>query len=229
MSPGIGIERGFFGKRTSGRKGDMSFISTRSNRIPKHRACHGGNSAGYSLLEVLFASLLLLVVAVSILPLFTRALQSNLAGGRASNMTNFAASDLEAANQRTINHSQYDLEGQQVLSLGEAFWNLVVDGTGSNSSIGDEKWQADDTGSGVFVWKRSTKVRKYSISDITPLVQPDGTTLSALGHPYKYDSPLSLDDSSVHLSEFRVTIRPNQDNLPAATGRRLTVGHFRAY
>ncbi len=189
----------------------------------------GGGAAGYSLLEVLFASLLLLVVAVSILPLFTRALQSNLSGGRASNMTNFAASDIEAANQRTINHPAYDLEGQETVNLGRRFWNLVVDSTGRNAYIGDEQWEADDTGDGVFVWERSTTVRKYSISDITPLVQPDGTTLSALGHPYKYDSPLTLDDSSVHLSEFRVTIRPNQDNLPAATGRRLTVGHFRAY
>ena len=42
------------------------------------------------------------------------------------------------------------------------------------------------------------------------------------------DTPLT-DDENAHLLEFRVTMKENREALPAATGKRITVSHHRAF
>ena len=65
-------------------------MKTRGRLLSAGRPPGGGQAkrgdAGFSLVEGLIAAALLLVIAVSILPLFTRALKSNLSGGRASQL-----------------------------------------------------------------------------------------------------------------------------------------------
>ena len=185
---------------------------------------------GYSLIEVLFASFLLLVVAISIIPMFTRALQSNLAGGRASAMATFAASDMEVVNQKTIDHEDYELEGTDFVSVATEYWNMGTDSTDNegNKYLGDEVWQDDDT-TGMILWERTTEVRKYAVSDILPIVDTSGTTLTGYGeNPRIFDLPLKpSEEGSKHLVEFRVQIKPYGNVFGA--GKQITISHFRTY
>ena len=60
---------------------------------PQARAV--GAEAGFSLLEVLIAAVLMLVIAVGVLPLFTRAMTASLSGNDSSQASNFGRSRLE--------------------------------------------------------------------------------------------------------------------------------------
>ena len=200
--------------------------------LPGRRArmSRGSAAGGYSLIEVLFASILLLVVAISIIPMFTRALQSNLAGGRSSAMATFAASDMEVVNEKAIDHEDYALEGTDFVNVATQYWNMgegAADGE-SNAYLGDEVWQDDDE-TGMILWQRTTDVRKYAISDILPIVDTSGTTLVGYGtHPRIFDLPLKPgEEGSKHLVEFRVQIEPFSESFGA--GGQITISHFRTY
>lgn len=200
------------------------------------------SQSGFSLLETLFAAVLLAVVAVSILPLFTRALQSNRAGGWSSVMSNFAGADIETANQMVIDHEDFDLPAGGVLETGAQYWNSGAVDTGeANKLIGDEQWEDDPSGPGLVLWVRNSKVRKYSFADISVgTISSDGSpTLLSLGHPELFDRPLDNDDGAdgykAHLTEIRVTVQPcrgcdgSESEQFLALGQRTTVSHFRAY
>jgi len=187
-------------------------------------------AAGYSLLEVLFSAALLLVISVSILPLFTRAMESNVAGGRATAMSTLVAADVETVGQTTVDHPDWNITSG-VAVLGTQFYNAGVPGS---DHVGEAEWKDDHTDPGLYLWERSTAVRKYSYADVIPgtVSVGDDTTLVTRGHPELYDQPLDDDDgadaSNAHVVEFRVVINP--DSSAAATvGQRMTVGHYRAY
>lgn len=203
---------------------------------------HKMPAGGFSLLETLFAAALLFVIAVSIIPLFTRALQSNTAGGWSSVMTNFVGEDLEGSNQMVLDHEDLDLPIGGVLDLGTQYWNAgIVDSGDGNIVIGDEAWQDEPDGPGLVLWMRRAKVRKYSFADISVgTISVDGSdTLIPLGHPELFDSPLTDDDDAngykAHLTEVRVTVQPcrrcsgDEPEQFLSLGQRMTVSHFRAY
>jgi len=190
----------------------------------------GRAAGGYSLIEVIFATFLLLIVAISIIPMFTRALQSNLAGGRSSAMATFAASDMEVVNQKIIDHGDYDLVGTNFVSVATQYWNLGKDDTEGegNKQLGDEVWQ-DDNSTGMILWQRTTEVRKYAVSDILPIVDTSGTALVGYGeNPRIFDLPLKpSEEGAKHLVEFRVQIQPYGESF--GVGKRMTISHFRTY
>ncbi|MEM7582402.1 MAG: hypothetical protein AAF560_03400 [Acidobacteriota bacterium] len=208
-----------------------------------------GNSAargrrgeqGFSLLEGLFAAALLLVVAVSVLPLFMRALESNTRGGRASQASTLVTAELEEINQASIDRADWQLVGatQNVRSLNRLYWDtgdLASDS--SPAKLGDEVW-VDSRGaaSGPILWARDFEIRKYSFADIHITINVDGTTLESLGDPRLFDSPLTTDGSgelnNAHLTEFRVSLQQDRqegvsDQL-LNVGQRMTVGQIRVY
>ena len=187
--------------------------------------------AGFSLVEGLIAAALLLVIAVSVLPIFMRALESNLSGGRSSQLSTFVSTDLEGVNQEPVDQDAWDVggTGTGVLDLGDDFFDL---GPSSPSLyVGDEKWvdtEADATGPGSLLWRRNISVRKYSLADVQILVGAGGGLVTAGESPMLFDAPLT-DDAEAHLAEIRVTIKERRDGVPAASGKRVTTGHFRAF
>ena len=205
-----------------------------------HRA-HSSQD-GYTLLEVLFATLLLLVVAVSVMPLFSRSIQSNLIGGRASEMAAFVTQDVEVLNQKLVDHEDWDLDietcpdGTRCVSLGEQFWLVPID-SNDKRHLTDGRWTDDETEAdddALVVWRRAAEVRKYTYSDVLPgIINIDGTTLTPRGHPELFDVPIVNDDgadaTSAHLVEVRVAIDLNESGVLDDSSQRMTVGHFRAY
>lgn len=190
--------------------------------------------AGFSLIEGLMAAGLLLVIAVSILPLFTRALESNVSGSRSSQMSTFVSADLEEVNQLTVDRDEWEVAASGgVRTLIPMFWDTgpLFSTPGIPEQLGDEQWIDDaDDALGLVIWSRNVSIRKYSLSDLQILAGTDvgDDVIVAAGHPMLLDTPLP-DDESAHLTEVRVSIRENRNSIPVGSGRRITVGHFRAF
>ena len=200
----------------------------------------GNREAGFSLVEGLMAAALLLIVAVSVLPLFMRALESNTRGGRASQLSTLSIAAIEEINQATVDRQDFQLTGAAsgVRRTGTMHWEMgeLYDGEDAPAKIGDERWIADDQDPiGPVLWSRDIDVRKYSFADVHLSIGVGITELVAvtLGDPRWFDSPLETDGdgflSGAHISEFRVHIKQNREGIPVAGGQRQTVGYFRAF
>jgi len=203
-----------------------------STRFRRPRA-----EAGTSLLEVLLASLLLLVISVFILPLFSNSLNSTLSGGRSSELTTLAQQSLEMIGQRPLDHTDWNLTGDTcgtdacVKESNPDHWYWP---SSAADRIGEEGW-VDTDASAPFYWKRTLTVRKYSIADVSAgTVDVTGTKVDTLGHPNLFDSPLTSDSGAsafdVHFLEFRVNLVPDHDRTLAAgqQQQQITVSHLRA-
>ncbi len=206
------------------------------------------SEAGFSLVEGLMAAALLLVVAVSVLPVFMRALESNVRGGRASQVSALVIAELESINQATVDRAEWQLTGADsgVRETGTRYWDLgVLAAGGSPAKIGDEKWiDEGDTPAGPVLWTRELDVRKYSFADVHASITVGDVTLSTLGDPRWFDSPLATDGDgdlyNAHITEFRVHMREDRDGKPAVftdnvtgatvwMGQRMTIGHYRTF
>ncbi len=198
-------------------------------RLPRER----GGEAGFSLVEGLIAAALLLVISISVLPLFTRALESNISGGRSSQLSTFVSADIEAVNQLPVDGDAWDLPMSGVLDLGTQKWDVgALFDADAVHYLGDEKWVDDgDSHDGPLMWSRNAEVRKYSLADIQILIGTSGglvTGGAAGASPFLFDNPLTTDENA-HLAEIRVTVKEQRNALPAASGKRITVGHFRSF
>ncbi len=193
--------------------------------------------AGFSLVEGLIAAALLLVIAVSVLPLFMQALVSNTRGGRSSQLTALVNAELESLNQATLDNPAWQLTGSgtETLELGTRFWDTGhLHSEANPAQLGDEGW-VDTRGAaaGPVVWSRDLTLRKYSYADVHTTIDVGAATLSTLGDPRLFDSPLQTDDDgdiySAHITEFRVHIIEDREGVPLGLSQRMTVGHFRAF
>ncbi len=193
--------------------------------------------AGFSLVEGLIAAALLLVVAVSVLPLFMRALESNTRGGRASQVTTLVTAAIEEINQATVDRADFQLTGSEsgIRETGTMYWDMgALYEEGSPAKLGDAEWIADDTtASGPVLWSRDLDIRKYSFADVHTSIKVGDQELTTLGDPRWFDSPLETDDDgdlyNAHITEFRVHIVEDRDGIPLDSGQRMTVGHFRTF
>lgn len=216
---------------------------------PPHRSASrnvGSGEAGFSLLEALFSSVLVLVIAVSILPLFMRALESNTAGGRSSQISTLVIGQIEENNQGLVDRPDWQLTGAAVsaLSLPTRFWDTgrVYHDDLVRDQLGDEKWiDAADTPEGPLMWASNITVRKYTFADVHIGLDVSGS-LSVIGHPQLFDTPLRTDSGgrihNSHFTELTMSIVESRawdsdDGLVYAAflgkGQRITIGHLRAY
>jgi Tfp pilus assembly protein PilV len=135
-------------------------------------------AAGFSLIEALIAAAILLIIALGLVPLFSRAITDNTTGNDATQATNGGRTRLEDLMQLPFNNTRLAiLAGQTESQLIDSYALGDVKQTGD----ADEGWWAGSpTGKGTLVWKRTTKVRQYSVSDLAVdhmLTQPlDGGT-----------------------------------------------------
>jgi type II secretory pathway pseudopilin PulG len=135
--------------------------------------------AGFSMIEALIAAAILLIIALGLIPLFTRSILDNNSGNDATQATNHGKTRLEDLIQLPFNHERLEVPaGAQVGQSVEA-WT-----TGALNQAGDpnERWWAGATppaGSGELLWRRRTRVQQFSIADLDDGTldnpQPGGT------------------------------------------------------
>ena len=158
---------------------------------------------GFSVVEVLIATLIFLIIAVGILPLFASSARNNLDGREATEVSNYGRSTLEDLMQADFNHARLTVPvGSTALTTEEYF------------SRKDETWKAG-TGSSAdpALWRRRTIVRQYGYND---LLDDD-----------EFDTPLpgGAPVGDVHIKEIEVQVwhARDQQSLALGGGRRYTV------
>ena len=156
-------------------------------------------AGGFSLIEVLVAALLLLVIALGLIPLFTRAMLDNASGRDATTATNFDRSQFESLKPMPTSSTPMTvLAGQTVLTTQET-WSRGNPKVENDSSEG---WVAGVvSNTATSRWTRTTRVRQFNGSDLqdrsldSPLV--GGITMS----------------SQVHFKEIEVSVQGTNQNV----------------
>jgi len=160
-----------------------------------------GRSAGFSVIEVLIASLIFLVIAVGLLPLFTNSMRNNLDGKEATEVSNIGRSQVEDLLQIPFADPKLVIPSGKTELVTNEYW-----------STSSQTWKpGTPTTADPGPWLRKTRVRQFSISDLAD----NGT----------FDSPLdgSADEGQVHLKELEVTVQ----NARAANA--FALGHGRQF
>ena len=137
--------------------------------------------AGFSFLEVVIASLLLLMIAVAVLPMFTEAASSNETGREYTDVSNAARSRLEELTQLPFNAEPVTVTAG-IERLHEEYYSAT-----------SRKWMpgAAPVAPDRAVWLRRTRVRQFEATDrdlTTPL-------------------PAGTDELRIHVKEIQVEVR----------------------
>lgn len=138
-------------------------------------------SAGFSFIEVVIASLLLLMIAVAVLPMFTEAAASNETGREYTDVANFARSRAEEFVQLPFNAEPVTITAGTSRVHNEYY------------SATSKKWLAGTaaTAPDRALWLRTTTIRQFEARDTTL-----STPLAAGTEPLR-----------IHVKEVQVEVR----------------------
>lgn len=150
---------------------------------------------GFSVVEVLIATLLFLIIAVGILPLFAVSARNNLEGREATEVSNFGRSAVEDLLQAPFSDPRLTVPGGSTVRTQEQHF-----------SIADQVWK-DGTGGSDALWRRTIQIRQFSVTD--PETALDGNS----------------DIGQVHFKEIRVQVWHGRSaqSLALGGGRRFSV------
>ena len=178
-----------------------------------------------SLLEVLIATAVMLVIALSILPLLLRSLANNHRGAEATQVSAFATAQLDELLQMPFD------KGSLVIGDGvsEKAWverqllSAAVETPQLIAQTPNERWQTDDATAGEVVqWERSVQIQQFSLSDI----EADPVSgISSLDTPLTGNTAAEL----VHLKQVEVRVRGGREAGALGAGQDLTIRVLKAY
>jgi hypothetical protein len=177
-------------------------------------------ATGFSLIEVLIASALLMAITLGTLPLFTRALRDNRSGAESTEVSNIARSQVEELFQLPWDAPRL------VLTAGDANGGTVKV-FGDFFSSADQRWKPCDAPLPVDCdpancvvpvadparWTRTTCIRQFSNDDVTDDgILSDGEALAFDATP-----------SRIHLKEIVVRVSGSRQSPVFGPAKRLTV------
>lgn len=164
--------------------------SHRILRAPGRSA--GPAAAGFSIVEVLIASVFLLGISLGLLPIFTRSVIDNASGNESTQVSNLGRSSIEEFRQLPFDSPRLTIDtGMEKVS--EEYY-----------SFAEKKWKpglAPTDNSDPALWERTVTVRQYSAAEIsdrddTPDVL-DPTEALPAGTP----------DEFIHVKEIELDVR----------------------
>lgn len=162
-------------------------------------------AGGFSLIEAIIASLILLVVTLGVLPLFSQAMVSNQAGAESTSVSNLATAAAEELYQLPFDHElltlpvgDTELVTEEVWSQKEGRWMLAAD-----LESGDR-----------VLWNRRTRIRQFNVNEL----------LKNAPAPLEGGTPAG----SVHIKEIEVEVGSPRTGGPLRPARSLTVRLFKA-
>lgn len=180
----------------------------RSVSPPTFRRGRLSGEAGLSLLELLIAMALLAVIAIGILPMMMRSLADSNRGWEATEVSNFALSEIEDQLATPFESPTLEVGSGLTENLSSQAW---VEGVLDQVGDAVEGWTDDPTGKGLMLWRRNTYVRWYNVNDLdTPL---DGDS----------------DPSLVHLKEVQVQISGERQGGALGGGQELWIRVMKAF
>ncbi|HUR01371.1 MAG TPA: prepilin-type N-terminal cleavage/methylation domain-containing protein [Nonomuraea sp.] len=164
---------------------------------------------GFSVVEVLVATLIFLIIAVGILPLFAASTKNNLDGREATETANFGRSSVEDLLQAPFNDPRLAVPLAGTVSTVQEYYSKK-----------DQVWK---TGTGPAgdpaLWRRQISVRQFNINDLADN--------GVFDDPKKGDE----DPGQVHLKEVEVQVWNSRDDKALLVGGRqvTTLGMSRRF
>ncbi len=154
---------------------------------------------GFSLVEVLVAALILGMIALGLVPLYTRSIRSNFEGFNSTQVSNFAKSRAEAYLQFPFNSAALTVPpGSTELSVQDFY------------SLTDHKWVDTLATGDTALFTRTTTVRQFSITDVTTPLNGD------------------IDPGQVHIKEIAVTVQDSRGSGSLGTPKAVAVRVFKS-
>lgn len=155
-------------------------------------------SGGFSLVEVLVAAFILMVIALGLVPIFTRSIRSNVEGFDYTQVSNLAKS-------RAEEYVQYPFFAPQLTIPGGSEQLEVTD----YFSDQQHRWVGAVSTGDVALFTRTTTVRQFGVSDLkTPL-------------------PGDAPPDTVHLKEITVAIAGLRPTA-LGSGKAIAVRMFKS-
>jgi type II secretory pathway pseudopilin PulG len=155
----------------------------------------GDGDAGFSIIEVMVAAVILFVVALGVVTLMTRSMMSNQAGADSTSASQAGISREEQLYQLDFNNA--------VLTPGT---------TTEYYSRNDERWKAGTApADDPALWTRTTVVTQFGLPDLFD----DGIFNDPL--------PIGTDPAFVHIKRIEVTVASARDAANPIGSRRSLV------
>lgn len=185
---------------------------------PRHEPRHA--EAGFNLIEMLIGIALLFIIAIGIVPLFSRAAALNSFGRESTTVAGYGRTVQEqyaqlpfAAQQLTLNSGTERVDNQ--------FWvPLPVTSSDPNDPVDAAlgEWVDETTLAGRRAhWERELRVRQFSVNDLND----DG----------EFNTPLDAtsDFNFVHLKEVQVEVAGMREGGPLGKSRRVVITRMKAF
>ncbi len=138
---------------------------------------------GFSVVEVLIASLIFLIIAVGILPLFAASTRNTADGREATEVSNFGRSAVEDLMQASFSDARLTVpSGSTVLTTNQYYSKATQTWVTGSPSTADPA-----------LWMRRVKVRQYNVNDMS-----DGVLNTPLNG--------SADLGQVHIKEIEAEV-----------------------
>ena len=170
-------------------------------RMPARRG-----ERGFTLIEALVATVILLVVSLGVLPLFMRSIVDNAVGRESTELTNYARSTIEQ-------YSQFDFFSAELTVI--AGTTLVTD---EYFKAGDREWYPGTVPGGTAaMFTRTVTVRQFGASALADGVLADDEAL---------DAATSID--FVHLKEIAVAVVATRELESLGPSSQITLRLVRA-
>lgn len=156
--------------------------------------------AGFSLIEVLVAGAILLVIALGLVPLYSRSIRSNVEGFDYTRVSNSAKSRAEEFLQYDFNGERLTVPGGQSEGEIEDYYSLL-----------EHRWVDELPDGDTALFTRTTRIRQFSALDIeTPL---DG----------------NAPPDAVHLKEITVEVTGSASGAAFGPRKSIVVRVFKAH
>lgn len=161
-----------------------------------------GRQRGMSIIEVVLASLILLILALGIIPLFTRSMASNASGADSTRVSNMATERVEQLLQLPFDSAELTLpEGAPSLVTEEVYTRedeAFIAGT-----------EADAVSNGKLpLWTRTTTIQQFNVNDLDTPIE---------------GSPPTNPDPSAQIKRIEVTVAGLREGGPLGVSKSLTV------
>lgn len=123
-----------------------------------------GAEAGFSMIEALIAAAILLMIALGLLPLFSRSIMDNSNGNDLTQGSNHGRAQLEELIQVPFNNEAVTVPGgAEMLEVVDSW----AQGEPDESNDEDEGWWPDEpSDKGTVLWRRTTRVRQFSVTSL---------------------------------------------------------------
>ncbi|HEV7517976.1 MAG TPA: hypothetical protein VGR07_16880 [Thermoanaerobaculia bacterium] len=173
-----------------------------------------GAERGFTIIEGLVASAILLIVAIGIIPLFANSILNNSRGSDSTLATNFSKTNIENLQQMPFSNPLLNVPAGQVKLQADDWWKP------GNLKINDpsQGWQVGTPTTGTLnIWTRNTIVQQYGLDDIltngAPTTPLDGSTQA----------------NFVQLKTITVNVQSSKPGGILGVGERISLQSIKAF